>query len=98
MIFAVIIMTGDDVGRSRNEPESASKPRARQNVIFEFGYLLAQLKKGKVFVLHEQGVEIPSDLGGVVYITYDNGGAWKMLLAKAIRQARIPLDTSFLGV
>ena len=49
--------------------------RARQNVIFEFGYALGMLgrKSGRVFYLYKGDVEIPSDLAGVVYIDISNG-------------------------
>lgn len=49
--------------------------RARQNVIFEYGYFMGLLGrlKGKVIMLYKKGVEIPSDLFGVVYIDVTNG-------------------------
>jgi predicted nucleotide-binding protein len=50
---------------------------ARQNVVLEFGMVLGMFgrKSGRVFYLYKQGVEIPSDLGGVIYIDVSNGVA-----------------------
>ncbi len=49
--------------------------RARQNVVFEFGYVLGLLGRtsGRVFFLHKGDVEVPSDLHGMVYIDIANG-------------------------
>jgi CheY-like chemotaxis protein len=49
--------------------------RARQNVLFEYGYFLGMLgrRSGRVFLLHKGTVEIPSDLHGIVYIDISRG-------------------------
>ena len=88
--FAIVIITADDIGRAKGQPEEQSRYRGRQNVIFEFGYLIHQLSKSKVFVLHGQDVELPSDYSGIIYIPYDQPGAWQLQLAKAIKNASIP--------
>lgn len=93
--FAVVIMTGDDVGRL-NVNYSQTMLRARQNVLFEFGYLVHLLKRNKVFVLHEGGVEMPSDLAGLIYIPYDEAGAWRLELVKAVRAAKIGIYSRWL--
>jgi predicted nucleotide-binding protein len=43
------------------------KPRARQNVILELGYFYARLRRKRVCCLYKEGVEIPSDISGVMY-------------------------------
>ncbi len=52
-------------------PWLSINPRARQNVIFEFGYFVALLGRNKVAALCETGIERPSDIDGVIYIPYD---------------------------
>jgi CheY-like chemotaxis protein len=49
--------------------------RARQNVVFEYGYFLGVLgrRSGRVFLLHKGETEIPSDLRGIVYIDITPG-------------------------
>jgi predicted nucleotide-binding protein len=68
------------------------KPRARQNVIFELGYFFAKLERKNVCVLYKQGVEILSDISGIVYILMDEHGAWKSKLAQEIRQAGLNIN------
>jgi predicted nucleotide-binding protein len=49
--------------------------RARQNVIFEYGYFIGMLgrRTGRVFLLYKDLTEIPSDLTGIVYIDISMG-------------------------
>ena len=89
--YAVVLLTGDDVGAPRTAPEEL-KPRARQNVLLELGYFLGSLGRSHVCALREDGVEIPSDLSGVLYVPFDAAGAWKLRLAKEIKAAGIDID------
>jgi CheY-like chemotaxis protein len=63
-----VLMTPDDYA-----PEGFG--RARQNVVLEFGYFLGRLGRtsGKVVLLYKQGVEMPSDLSGIVAIDITKG-------------------------
>jgi len=90
--FAVILMTNDDRGGKYNVSYDKQMPRARQNVIFEFGYFVGRLGRNRVCALYSEGVEIPSDYSGVLYIPIDEQGAWRMLLAKEMRAAGLPVD------
>lgn len=85
--FAVVIMTPDDLGGTS---QSDLKPRARQNVIFEMGFLIGALGLERVAAIIADGVERPSDFEGVVYIPYD--GDWKTQLAKELQAAGIAVD------
>lgn len=82
--FAVILLTGDDVGKAKTGTDDS--PRARQNVIFEWGFFVGKLGRKGVCVLHEKNVDIPSDLHGVVYSSLDDRG-WQIDLAKELRAA-----------
>lgn len=81
--FAVVLLTADDKGRKNKARKMQS--RARQNVVFEMGYFMAQLGRERVFLLLQEGVEEPSDLRGIVYTPLDKEGAWKYRLVKEIR-------------
>jgi len=48
------------------------KPRARQNVIFEMGYFWGLLQRKRVCCLLKGDVEKPSDINGVVYVSFKN--------------------------
>jgi len=91
--FAVVILTPDDVGYPRGQPQQA-RSRARQNVLFEWGYFVGRLGRKRVCALYHGDVEIPSDYHGVVYLTMDKAGAWKISLARELKQAglRVNLD------
>ncbi|MCL4201450.1 MAG: nucleotide-binding protein [Pirellulaceae bacterium] len=91
--FAVILLTPDDVGcLSPAESLDALSKRARQNVVFEWGFFVAKLGRRNVCALVAEGVELPSDMGGVVYVSLDQHGAWKMLLARELKAGRVEID------
>lgn len=89
--FGIILYTPCDFGGlSKDE----LKPRARQNVIFEHGYLIGKLGRKKVAALVKPNVEHPSDISGIVYITHDNHDGWKVSLARELRSAGYDIDAS----
>ena len=90
--FAVVILTGDDRGGPIEQATDAVQPRARQNVVFEHGYFIGRLGRKRVCALYQEGVELPSDFAGVVYIPLDNGGGWRILLARELKEAGLPID------
>jgi predicted nucleotide-binding protein len=89
--FAVVLLTPDDVGALASSPEKLNS-RARQNVILELGYFIGKLSRARVCALYREGVEIPSDIHGVLYVPYDEGGGWRLKLANEIRAAGISVD------
>jgi len=89
--FAIILITPDDIAAPRHKPNE-KEVRASQNVIFEFGYFLGKLGRGKVCVLYKEGVEIPSDSSVLVTIPMDSRGGWRLLVAKEIKRAGIEID------
>ncbi|BDG08379.1 TIR domain-containing protein [Anaeromyxobacter paludicola] len=90
--FAVVLLTPDDVGAPEDAPGDELRPRARQNVILELGFFWGKLGRERVCVLYKPEVEVPSDLGGLVYVPFDDGGAWRYKLAEEIDAAGIAID------
>ena len=90
--FAVVLLTGDDRGGPISETQEDQKPRARQNVILELGYFLGRLGRNRVCAIYEQGVEIPSDYSGVLYIPLDEKGNWRISLAREMKAAGLTVD------
>ncbi len=90
--FAVILVTPDDHGASRNGGEL--RPRARQNVIFELGFFLAKLGRNRVVALCKEEeverIELPSNYNGVLY--REMKGDWKIELARDLKAVGIELD------
>jgi len=89
--FALVLLTPDDIGGIPDK-QNELKFRARQNVIFELGYFFARLGRQRVCALYKTEVELPSDIHGVLYIPLDNAGAWRMSLAKEMKNAGYPVD------
>ena len=71
--FGIVLLTPDDYGYPKSENDKKREPRARQNVILELGMLLGKLGRQKIAILVKGNVERPSDLGGVLYINYNDG-------------------------
>ena len=67
-------------------------PRARQNVVFEHGYMCAHLGRKKVVALLENGIEQPGDLEGVIYIKLDDAGLWQMKVAQEMKAVGLDVD------
>lgn len=86
--FAIILLTADDEGNEKGATQL--NPRARQNVVLEFGYFMGKLGRGRVVALHEAGVELPSDINGLLYTSL--AGNWKFDLAGEIKAAGIDID------
>jgi predicted nucleotide-binding protein len=53
---------------------------------------MAKLGRGKVCAIYAEGVELPSDFQGVVYIPLDAGGAWRMLLTRELKASGLDID------
>jgi len=61
--------------------------RARQNVVFEHGYLIAKLGRKNVCALVRDNIEVPNDISGIVYVPLDKNDGWKIALAKEMKSA-----------
>jgi predicted nucleotide-binding protein len=90
--FAVVLLTGDDVCRAVDSESDSGQPRARQNVILELGFFLGRLSRASVCALYEDGVEVPSDYSGVLFVPLDETGGWHMLLAREMKAAGLSVD------
>jgi predicted nucleotide-binding protein len=89
--FVIVLLTPDDMGYPKSQPQQR-KYRARQNVIFELGFFIGRLGPAQVCLLYKEGVEIPSDYQGVLYIPMDSQGGWKIRLAQELDAASITFD------
>jgi predicted nucleotide-binding protein len=87
--FAVVLLTPDDLGGSC---DGTQQPRARQNVILEWGYFVGYLGRSHVCALKKGDLELPSDILGIVWEPFDEHGAWKRKLAKELEDAGFRID------
>lgn len=83
--FAIVLYTACDHGRGITETKVHPRNRARQNVVFEHGYLMAKLGRKNVCALVKGEIETPNDISGVVYVGLDEAGAWKTEVNKELK-------------
>jgi predicted nucleotide-binding protein len=96
--FAVVLLSPDDMAypASVEHKKATPRPRARQNVVMELGFFLAKLGRDCVFTLYKQAddFELPSDIQGVLYTSYDTGGSWRFSLAQELKAANYDVDAN----
>jgi len=83
--FALVLYTPCDHGRGVHETKVPARNRARQNVVFEHGYLMAKLGRENVCALVKGEIETPNDISGVVYVPFDPYGGWKIEVTKELK-------------
>ena len=91
--FGIVLYTPCDLGASKGEKDQL-KPRARQNVVFEHGYLIGKIGRENVCALVKGDIEKPNDISGVVYIKMDEGGGWKLDVADEMEACGYKVDRS----
>lgn len=86
--FACVLLTPDDEGYPSGQ-EAKKRPRARQNVVLEFGMVLAKLGRRRVAVLVKgNNLERPSDIEGLIYLPFNNHvDETKIALATNLQEA-----------
>lgn len=92
--FAVVLYTPCDKGRGALETKVPARSRARQNVVFEHGYLMARIGRSSVCALVKGEIETPSDISGVVYTPLDSHGGWKNELIKELKACGYKIQVS----
>ena len=89
--FAVALFTPDDVGGLHDDD---LQPRARQNVIFEFGYFIGKFGRDRVRALVKGDPDIPTDYSGVLYIPLGESDSWKFQLLREMKSAGFDIDAN----
>jgi predicted nucleotide-binding protein len=79
-VYTVVLFTGDDIGAVKGSEDV--RPRARQNVVFEFGWFCGLIGRENVGVIFSPDVELPSDLNGLVYIPVSD---WEKRLRRELK-------------
>ena len=83
--FGIILYTPCDIGHKVGALTGAY--RARQNVVFEHGFLIGKLGRPRVAALVKGEIETPNDISGVVYIPLDTSDGWKETVTGELRAA-----------
>lgn len=90
--YGIVLYTPCDKGGLASCENNELRPRARQNVVFEHGYLIGKLGRDKVCALIKDDVEYPNDISGILYIKYQDTDGWKFELAKELKNAGYDID------
>jgi predicted nucleotide-binding protein len=90
--YAIVLYTQCDKGREKNKNVDNERYRARQNVVFEHGYLVAKLGRKYVAALVQNEVETPGDISGVVYISMTEGDSWEYEICKELKALELDVD------
>lgn len=83
--FGIVLYTPCDVGSKVGD--LSGQYRARQNVVFEHGFLIGKLGRPRVAAVVKGAVETPNDISGVVYIGMNDNNEWKHELRKELHGA-----------
>lgn len=73
--YAVILYTECELGEDKTKKIKDWGFCARQNIVFEHGYLMAKLRRDHVTVPVKREMETPGDITGVVYTSMNSAGA-----------------------
>jgi CRP/FNR family transcriptional regulator, cyclic AMP receptor protein len=90
--FAIIVLTGDDVTKSRGRAMSSP----RDNVIFELGLFMGSLSRERTFIVAQKDVDLklPTDLLGVTTLRFSrrtqtiSANSLRSVLAEIRKQIR----------
>ncbi|MBR5941385.1 MAG: nucleotide-binding protein [Neisseriaceae bacterium] len=85
---AICLFTADDTGKANKDKNDKPKPRARQNVVLETGFFMGKLGRGRIVVIADNGIELPSDMQGVVYINNN----WEFSMLKELKSMGFEID------
>ncbi|MBI1744345.1 nucleotide-binding protein [Candidatus Acetothermia bacterium] len=89
--YAVVLLTPDDMGYVATASSESAQPRARQNVVLELGYFMAQLGRENIALLQASQLELPSNLSGVLNVSTESED-WKLRLAKELKSVGFDID------
>lgn len=89
--FGIVLYTPCDIG-AKNEENPNLKNRARQNVVFEHGFLIGKIGRENVCALVKGEIETPNDISGVVYVKMDDEEAWHLKIARELRNSGYEID------
>jgi Predicted nucleotide-binding protein containing TIR-like domain len=64
----------------------------RGRKVIRNGFFLRRLGRERVGVVYESGVELPSDLSGILYVQYDSGKSWMYAVAEVMNAAGYEVD------
>jgi predicted nucleotide-binding protein len=80
----LFLFTADDPINSESTPTIVP----RDNVLLEAGYFASSKSLSRVLIVREKGVNMPADLGGIIYHTFDSKDQWPTAVRAAAHSIR----------
>ena len=91
--FAAVLLSPDDFAYAKNEAATKRKLRPQQDVVFELGFLLGKLGKGKVHVFFRECTNfVPTDFEGIKVTAFDDRDSWKLVLMRELTNCGYHVD------
>ena len=102
--YAIVLLSPDDLGASRRNVarflgagrkgvSEHLEPRARQNVLIEWGYLSGKLGRNRVCCILKAPTRLPSDLHGLAYKSINHSISEVAIeLLRELRSAGLPVQ------
>ena len=69
---AIFLFTMDDDLSESSTGKASFEAVPRDNVLLEAGYFTHSHGKSRVAIIREKGAKMPADLGGIIYLTFEN--------------------------
>jgi predicted nucleotide-binding protein len=58
----------------------------------QLGLFIGILGRERVSIIHDEGIELPSDINGLLYTSHDPSGNWRLSIAKEMKAGGISVD------
>ena len=94
--FAIVLLSPDDICLFKEDSIEKKRFRARQNVIFELGFFIGKLGRGRVISLYRQtgDFDLPSDYSGVLFVPFDEYYHWRLDLMRELKASGYKIDAN----
>jgi len=95
--FAIVLLSGDDFAFPKNGNHNDALLRASQNIVFEFGYLLAALGRENVLAIcyEQKSFRRPSQFSDAIYVPYYYSNTpFKKQFIRRLQEKGFKIDTS----
>jgi predicted nucleotide-binding protein len=91
--FAVFILT-DDNGKGQKQMDADNNLKAKENLIFELGYIAGRVGVNQVCILYNNNAELPVHIQDIACIPLDSADHWQIALAKKLKAAGYKIDVN----
>ncbi|NLE06220.1 MAG: nucleotide-binding protein [Crenarchaeota archaeon] len=92
--FAVVLLSPDDFGYPKDEPNINRKLRPTQNVVLGLGFLLGKIGKTNVLVFYKEckNFEYLNDFEDIKFTAFDDLGSWKLALIRELTNSNYTIN------